>query len=364
MAGLRAQPLAPEQTQLDKARLALNVFDAVADGVLIVRSDGTLADMNKAAETLFDVGRADAAGDHFTTLLPELAPLLPVERLFEHSRKQRGVDAEARAGDGSLIPVHVTISQSFASDGKQYVFVVRDFRMIRWAQQRVLQTERLAAIGETMTALAHESRNALQRMQSCLTLLRLRGGEGVAELLDDMQDAQDLLQRLYQEVRNFAAPLQLRLRPTDVKQLVEKTWHQLEKAELPKDLELEIAQGDGTDTVVRADATRIGQVLRNLLENAIQASPDRGLIRIALDDIYEGETSKLQVVVSDQGPGIPEASREQVFDLLYTTKRGGTGMGLAIARRIVREHEGEIEMQDSELGGTAAVVKLPHEQNA
>ena len=351
-----------EQSALDRVRLARNVFDAVADSVLIVRDDGSLADMNTAAESLFGARVAEKLGGHFTTLLPELAPLLPVERLFQHSRRHRGVDAHAQANDGTLIPVHVTISQSVGSGGKQYVFVVRDFRMIRWAQQRVLETERLAAIGETMTALAHESRNALQRMQSCLTLLRLRSEDDVQELLDDMQEAQDLLQRLYQEVRNFAAPLQLRLRETDARALLEKTWRQLRVQWGEKALEFSMEHNEALDTVVRADPTRIGQVLRNLLENAIQASPDRGRIAVAFSEIRSEPASALRIRIADEGPGIPASSREQVFDLLYTTKQGGTGMGLAIARRIVREHEGEIHMEDSELGGIAIVVTLPREQ--
>jgi len=287
--------------------------------------------------------------------------LLPVERLFEHSRKQRGVGAEAKSRDGRLIPVHVTISESVGSSGKQFVFVVRDFRMIRWAQQRSLQTERLAAIGETMAALAHESRNALQRMQSCLTLLRLRCNEEVEELLDDMQESQDLLQRLYQEVRNFAAPLQLRLREADVCELLDDTWSQLEALWRAKGLDWQIHQPDGFDATVRADPSRIAQVFRNVLENAIDASPDRGVIAVELTEIEVEREPMVRIVIADAGPGVPASLRAQAFELLYTTKQGGTGMVLAIARRIVGEHEGEIHMEGSELGGTAVVITLPRE---
>jgi two-component system, LuxR family, sensor kinase FixL len=358
VAGLSPQA---EQAQLDRVRLARNVFDTVADGVLIVRADGSVADINAAAESLFGIAAADGLDVHFTSLLPEFASLLPVERLSEHSRKQRGVDAEARAADGRRIPVHVTISESAGSSGQQYVFVVRDFRTIRWAQQRTLHTERLAAIGETMAALAHESRNALQRMQSCLTLLRLRCDGEAEELLDDMQESQDLLQRLYQEVRNFAAPVQLRLREADLGELLDSTWMQLEMLWRAKGLQWHSERPATFDATVRADPSRLAQVFRNVLENAIHASPDRGVVAVGLTEAEIEQAPAVRIVIADAGPGVPASLRAQAFDLLYTTKQGGTGMGLAIARRIVGEHEGEIHMEASELGGTAVVITLPRE---
>ena len=353
-----AQPLRERMTLQTFG--AHRVLDAVADGVLILADDGSIIDINVAAERLFNIDLARVEGRPVSELLSALAAIGSLEKLLERSVASGGIDAEIVDGNGGAFPVHVTVSESLENEGKQYVLVVRDFRPIRSAQQRVLETERLAAIGETMAALAHESRNALQRMQSCLTLLRLRTGEELHDLVDDMQEAQDQLQRLYEEVRSFAAPLQLRPELVDLNQLLEKTWRQLRVQWAPKQLVWDFAPERGKlKPKVRADATRLGQVLRNVLENAIQASPSGG--RIAVDVAAAGSESKpmLCVSIDDEGAGIPEKDRARIFDLLYTTKPDGTGMGLAIAKRIIREHDGEIRVENSPFGGARVVILLP-----
>jgi PAS domain S-box-containing protein len=356
----RAAHARPLQAQL---RQALNILDAVADGILIIDERGTIVDANTAAQTLFGVTLDDIAGRPLAMLLPDLVEFLPAQKLLARSAARGGLESDARNSGGEIIPVHLTISPSLESDSAQYLLIVRDFRAVRLAQQRVLETERLAAIGETMTALAHESRNALQRMQSCLTLLRLRGGDEVQALIDDLQSAQDQLQRLYEEVRSFAAPVQLELAHADLRDLLDETWRELEMQWERKGLAWRIRQSESLDTTMCADATRLAQVLRNVLENAIQASPDGSTVVATLEKMDAREPA-LELTVEDEGSGIDPAARERVFDLLYTTKKNGTGMGLAIARRIIHEHHGEISVRDGEGGGAKISVVLPREAAA
>jgi two-component system, LuxR family, sensor kinase FixL len=358
--GLKDPTASLRERSAEHAFAARRVLDAVADGVLILADDGTIVDINVAAEKLFAVELTGVEGRHVSELLQSIAEIGSLERLLEQSVACGGIDAEIGSRRDGGFPVHITVSQSLESEGNRYVLVVRDFRAIRSAQQRILETERLAAIGETMAALAHESRNALQRMQSCLTLLKLRTGPEVHDLVDDMQDAQDQLQRLYEEVRSFAAPLQLSLELVDLPQLLDKTWRQLRMQWAPKRLVWAVTpEWRQMRTKVSADAARLGQVLRNVLENAIQASPDGGRVAVRASEITVGRRPMLRLSIDDEGPGVPAKNRTRIFDLLYTTKPEGTGMGLAIARRIVREHDGEILVEDSELGGARVVILLP-----
>jgi two-component system, LuxR family, sensor kinase FixL len=343
----------------ERLQQTLSVLDAVADGIVLIEESGAIAELNAAALELFGIGPDAAHGGSITDLLPDLAPLFPAGKLLAASRARGGIEAEASRPSGA-IPVHITVSESLSRGGAEYILVVRDFRAVHSAQRRLLETERLAAIGETMTALAHESRNALQRMQSCLTLLKLRGGGEVQDLVDDMQEAQDQLQRLYEEVRSFAAPVQMRMRRTDARKLLEKTWRQLRLAWVPKRVrcEFDVVKEEPLP-MVRADAGRLGQAFRNVLENAIEAAPPGTAIVVRTTLPGPVSDPSLRIDIEDEGPGIPATTREHVFDLLFTTKHGGTGMGLAIAKRIVHEHRGEIEIDGSELGGARVTVSLP-----
>ncbi len=348
-------PLRPAQRRLLET---LSILDAVADCIVVVDDAGTILDVNAAAGRLLGISD-EAVGKPLGRAIPALVSLLPTEKMLSRSLELGGLDAEVQGVDGAPIPVHIAISKSTKDGSAQYVLAIRDFRAVQQAQNRVLETERLAAIGQTMTALAHESRNALQRMQSCLTLLRLRCNESERELTDDMEDALDQLQYLYEEVRNFAAPLQLKHRKVDLEKLLDKTWRQLGVQWKVKRLAMRLRREDDADPRIQADATRLGQVFRNVLENAIQASPEGAEVIASLKNA-DPLGNALEVVIEDAGPGITPEVAQRAFDLLYTTKQGGTGMGLAIARRIVREHRGLIALEAIERGTSARIV-LPRQ---
>ena len=343
-----------------RLREALSVLDAVADCIVIVDATATVLDIKHGKECVLDLADRTLIGQPLDRCMPGVAMLLPPEKILPLSVAHGGVDGAVRGRGGDQIPVHIAVSRSQFSSG-QFVLAIRDLRAVQSAENRLLETERLVAIGETTTALAHESRNALQRMHACLILLRPRCDAPVQELIDDMEDALDQLQHLYEEFRTFAAPLQLKLRKVDLKKLLDRTWRQLKVQWGPKQLSFAVQRSLDVDANVKADAARLGQVFMNVIENAIQASPDRGNIVALLDDA-ESTKACVSISIQDQGPGMSPEVRAKAFDLLYTTKPGGTGMGLVIARRIVREHHGRIALVDSQLGARVQIV-LPRQQS-
>jgi len=221
---------------------------------------------------------------------------------------------------------------------------------LRDAQRRALQSERLAAIGQMITGLAHESRNALQRAQACLEMLRMEIEDrpSAIDLCDRIQKAQDDLSRLYDEVRGYAAPLALERAMCDMGRVWRHAWHELEPARRGKTLAFdEQIEGDAT---CFADPFSIGQVFRNIFENAIAASPEGGTISVRCRPAQLRGRDSILVTLSDEGPGIPEKSRPRIFEPFFTTKTKGTGLGMAIAKRIIDAHSGEIDVGPSERG--------------
>jgi PAS domain S-box-containing protein len=333
------------------------VFDAIREAILVVEPKGAIIAINRAACDLIGVRSARELDFDWWSLCPEL----DASSLLESRHEDPIVETTIRSREGRQIHVQLTVGECPGDDATLYVVAVRDIRPNRMAQKRVMERERLVAIGETMTALAHESRNALQRMQSCLTLVRLRGGADIQELVEDMQSAQNQLRDLYEEIRSYAAPMQLDREEIDIERLIVDVWRQLKVRWLPKDLQLEFDRASGFDTEIPADPTRLSQVLRNLLENAIEASPPHERIRVDLaEEEWEGRPAS-RIGILDSGPGIPAEERQRIFGLLYTTKQEGTGMGLAIAQRIVRAHGGEIAVDPDQETGCRIVIMLPRD---
>ena len=223
------------------------------------------------------------------------------------------------------------------------VAVMEDVSERREAQKQLLQSERLAAIGQMVTGLAHESRNALQRAQACLDMLSLDLEESPdqLELTDKARRALDDLHRLYEEVRNYAAPINLDCRPTDVAKVWRDTWRNLEAMRAGRDFRL-VESGFKFSTVCSVDGHRMEQVFRNIMENSLAACSDPGVLHVECSECTRGEKPGLKVVFHDNGPGITTEQAQTVFQPFFTTRQKGTGLGLAIARRIVEAHGGAI----------------------
>jgi signal transduction histidine kinase len=227
------------------------------------------------------------------------------------------------------------------------------------ARAQLLQSERLAAIGEAMAALAHESRNALQRSQAGLEMLvkRLKDRPESLELLGEVQKAQCDLHELYEKVRSYAAPLQLRCRNTHLGQLASETWAHLSVQRSGRAVQL-TQSSTAANLQCSVDPTAIGQVFRNVFENALAATNQQAEIHVAFADDHLHGAPALRISIRDNGPGLTAEQRLRIFEPFYTTKLHGTGLGMAIAKRIVEAHGGTISVGSSAGPGAEVMIRL------
>jgi signal transduction histidine kinase len=205
--------------------------------------------------------------------------------------------------------------------------------------------ERLAAIGQMVAGLSHESRNALQRCQACLSVLNARLGDQpeVAYLLGRMQAGMDDLHRIFDEVRDFAAPIRLDPRSCDLAEVWREAWADLEPLRRGRDVALR-EEPAAVDTGCLADPIHLRQVFRNLFENALSARADPVSIVVACAAAELAGREAVRVAVRDNGPGFATVDPQKVFEPFVTTKVRGTGLGLAICKRLVEAHGGIIAM--------------------
>jgi signal transduction histidine kinase len=215
------------------------------------------------------------------------------------------------------------------------------------ALQRRLKAERLAAVDAAMAALAHDTRNALQRMQSCLTLIKMRGNQEIQRLVDEMQDAQDHLNQLFEEAQAAVGPLQLDRKQADVHKLVERIWRQLRLKWSEKAIEWSVRHDQSVDTKAFVDSQRLGDALRTVLDNAIDVSPRNVTIVCTFAHCREAGRACLEVAIEDCGPSFRDS-----------------GFSLAIAQRIVDEHDGSVRIDDRPGGGARVVITLPQDSSA
>ncbi|WP_197451187.1 PAS domain S-box protein [Rosistilla oblonga] len=241
--------------------------------------------------------------------------------------------------------------------------LITDMTELQIAREQLVQSERLATIGQMHAAIAHESRNALQRIQVGVEMLEFEIPEGT-EASRDLQkiaNAKDALHHLLEELRNYAAPIQLERSLRKLSSVWRSAWTQIDSAHADRDAEV-IEQMEGIDPVCDIDAFRMEQVFRNLYENALAAGSDPVRIHIECSTGAFDGAPGVCVSVRDNGPGLSEEQKSRAFEAFFTTKSKGTGLGMAIAKRIIDAHSGTIAAGNCDEGGGAEFrIMLPLE---
>jgi signal transduction histidine kinase len=227
-------------------------------------------------------------------------------------------------------------------------------------QRAPADAERLAAIAQVAAGLSHESRNALQRIGASAEMLELELEGNTAALghVARIQQSQLHLRLLLDELRNYAAPVVLDRANFRISEAWREAWELLLKQRRDREAKLH-EQIAAQDLLLDGDRFRLVQVFRNLLENSLAACADPVQIDVRCTETRLGATSAIRICVRDNGPGLNDEQRRRIFEPFYTTKPTGTGLGMAIAQRIVEAHGGTIAVGDNATPGAEIIITLP-----
>jgi PAS domain S-box-containing protein len=356
------QHLAREKERTETAFRTL--VEAAPCLIVILRPDHAIAYFSPFAVELTGYPAADVLGRNFLDLF--VAPahrsnvMEEIGRVFA-GNANRPFENPVLCRDGTQrwLVWHRRLLADYEG-GPAVLAVGQDITTVKQAQEQLLQAERLAAIGQMMAGLAHESGNALARSQSNLEMLawEVEDRPEALELIQGIQKAQDHLQHLYEEVRGYAAPLRLEREAWDVGMVWRQAWENLKLARQGKETSLREETGT-VDLHCWIDQFRLEQVFRNILENALAACRGPVAITVSCAETVREGRPMLRVAVRDNGPGLSAEQRQRIFDPFFTTKTKGTGLGMAIAKRIVEAHGGQIAVGDDSVSGAEIVLLLP-----
>ena len=270
-------------------------------------------------------------------------------------------DYNARHRDGSWRNMRASASPLFDAENKVSgaIVSVRDITVEKKLEQQIIQSERLAAMGQMIGGFAHELNNPLTSILGMAELLQEgEASEGVRRQMVVLQQQARRAAEIVQNLMYFSRPPAPGKSPIDLGELVQRTLHlhaySLRKSNITVDFLKEPVPP------VRGDAHQLMQVFLNLILNSEQAMRevrDRGTLRIRI----EKHEKSVSVIFQDDGPGIAPDILPNIFDPFYTTKRPGrgTGLGLSISKAILREHNGNVEAASGPGGGAVFTVTLP-----
>jgi PAS domain S-box-containing protein len=230
------------------------------------------------------------------------------------------------------------------------------------ARAEMVKRERLAALGELSAIVAHEVRNPLGVIYNAVTTLRrlLKVEGDAALLLNILSEESDRLNRMVADLLDFTRPRDLILQPEDVSKVLMDALEAARVQGGPDAKTVSFVVEVQTDLPpVHMDRRQIRQALLNVAVNALQAMPQGGKVRVRCRRELHDKRDYVRIDISDQGMGIPPELLHRVFEPFFTTKAQGTGLGLAVVRRILDEHRGETSVDSAPGSGTTFTIRLP-----
>lgn len=330
-------------------------LEAVPLVVLIAEEEGQIIFANEAGREVFRLA-ASAATTIWSALAAVGLDVGEVEAALARGGSPQALSAKVKAGaDGSGPAAVDLVLARLGVEGKAYLLVVgaqTDEAENRW------RAAKLAAAGEVAVAMAHEIRNPLTIIRGAIRLLpdRLFDREFLLQLARVLEQEIAHIDNTLEALLAFTKAGEPRFETVNVVELIRRTVCLIEPYACSQGVTIE-KELPRTKVFVEGDARQLRQALLNVLVNAVQAMPNGGLLHVRC--VRRPGSNLVEITVRDTGTGIPPGDQARVFDVFYTKKPGGTGLGLALVQRILDEHGGFIRLE-SEVGkGTTFTMVLP-----
>ena len=330
-----------------------NIIENVSDAIIVLDEKNGIKIFNSAAEKLFDTHKDEILGKNLDTLFPAA----DCRRVLQEPSLLKQLNCQIKNQRHELL---VSKSIFFDSDeNENTILVIRDITEQKQMEAQLERQQRLTAMGELASGVAHEIRNPLNTIGTIIQQL-----DKDFEPSADKEEYHELAGLVYNEVKRinetiqdflkFARPQPVQPSRFPLTELFSDLQKQYATSLREKNIRLNLDlqwQGD-----VYWDGNQMKQVFINLIQNAIEAITENGTITLTVSPEKDGF---VEIRLQDDGAGMPENIRQNIFNLYFTTKAKGTGIGLSIVQRIIFEHGGMILVESTPGEGTVFTIKMP-----
>jgi signal transduction histidine kinase len=335
------------------------ILSNLQDGMMLFTRDARAVLVSSSVERFLNISRDRIFGAEVRDIFDRNTRLgRAVRDAFEGGMSivQEEVTTETgRRIEVSLDFIHDAHSRDRHSLGA--LLTLHDLESVREIESELEVSRRMAAIGRLTTGVGHEVKNPINAIVVHIELLRNKvqaGGGDALRHLDVIQSEIRRLDRVVQTLVDFSRPVELKLTDLDLREVVASVLA-LASVELEtRGIAVE-SQSPAHAVLCRADADLLKQALLNVVLNGAQAMATGGVLAVGLSDGARWAA----ITVHDHGIGIPDEIRSRIFDLYFTTKKEGSGIGLAMTYRIVQMHHGQIDVESKPGSGTTFVLRLP-----
>ena len=351
------QNLKSISNEYDKFKtLTSSVLENMSEAVIVLDNENRITLFNKSAENLFKIKSENVLQNNISTIANGVLNFLQVEDLnntISSFEKEINFNGEQKHFSLSISPlVDPDTNQT------KYTVVIKDLTETKRLEEDAKRNEKLSAMGELASGVAHEIRNPINAIGMIAQRLNreFTTTHNENEYLDITQLLRGEVNRINKIITQFlsyAKPIDVNLRPVDIKSYLSEVYKLFEDQAKQKSTNFVLK---GTESItINLDADLIKQSLMNILQNAFDASKKDGEVTIK----YFRISNNLIIEISDNGIGISTEQQKKIFDLYFTTKKDGNGLGLSISQKIIAQHNGSISVTSKVNSGTTFKIILP-----
>ena len=357
VAKLQAQERATAARADASERLSEEIILSLTAGLLVVDLNAKIRILNPAGRRVLGLAHSTPLSDYRQVLAEPLSQVIDeclAARATIHRRTIKLSD------DPSVTHLGVTVSPLFDESGELHgaICLFSDLSAIKDLEEQLRLKESLAAVGELTAGIAHEFRNGLATIQGYSKLFDLQAlPAAYRPYVEGIRDECESLNQMVTNFLNFARPAQLTLSRVDLGGVCEWAVEEVrdDARALGGDIKLR-----GQFGATEGDEVLLRQAFSNLLRNAVEACADASVAPLVVIESEVDARQRLsRISVNDSGPGIEPGARERIFRPFFTSKRNGTGLGLAVVQKIIVFHNGRIGVGVSPLGGASLQITLP-----
>jgi PAS domain S-box-containing protein len=329
-------------------------FNNTTDSIGVYDLNGAILKVNASFEKMFKVNERDIIGSETSFLSFTSANSLRV--FLSKLKKQKQLSFELlTTTEGMYIDLNITLTPVKDVQGRiiALVFLMKDITDKKRTEEALMQSEKLSVIGELAAGVAHEIRNPVTVLKGFVHILSQESRE--KEFFTIMDKELERINQITNEFMALAKPQAIKIKRQNLKELIQEVCVFLESEAFINQVVIEVVHFEEC-ICLECEPNQIKQVLINIIKNGMEAMPDGGKITIH-SQVVDGFVNLL---IKDEGYGIPKEVISKVGQPFFTTKEQGTGLGLMVSMKIIENHGGQLRIHSEEKVGSTVEISLPH----
>ena len=336
--------------------LTSSVLENMSEAVIVLDKENNITLFNKSAETLFNINSTNVLGNKINTLINGTLNFLEVKNdTVTSSNFEKHININ---GEDKYLDFSISTLLEPETNQNNYTIVIKDITETKRLEEDAKRNEKLSAMGELASGVAHEIRNPINAIGMIAQRLNKEfeptsNQIEYSDITSLLKTEVNRINKIITQFLSYAKPIELNKKTVELKPFFDEIYRLFEDQAKQKAVKFILQKGDLVNC--NFDADLIKQSLMNILQNAFDAVNKDGEVILQ----YHKIKNDLVIQVSDNGIGISSDKQKKIFDLYYTSKKEGNGLGLSISQKIIAQHNGSISVSSNENKGTTFKIILP-----